>query len=167
MVKFTDDSFPANESSLYNDLTRKPSDWLVTHNKSIKWLRPADIKVEKEERLRWSVFNNTKASDIQQGYIGDCWLLSPLSVLAENPTFLHRTIVNKVSNDGYYQVRLCHNGEWKSVEIDDFFPCNFNNSLLFSKAIRKQLWVPLIEKALAKLNGCYENLIGGTNSEGK
>ena len=70
-----------------------------------------------------------------------------------------------VNSAGAYQVRLCVDGEWKTLLIDDFIPCTQDGRPAFASGGRRQLWAMLIEKAFAKLHGCYEALEGGTTDE--
>ncbi|RCN26930.1 calpain family cysteine protease, partial [Ancylostoma caninum] len=51
--------------------------------------------------------------------------------------------------------------------VDDFFPCRAETrSIAFADGRKNQLWVPLIEKALAKQLGSYSRLRAGRTIEG-
>ena len=132
-----------------------------------QWLRPGEFKEPSRCQLDWTIFRNPKGSDIIQGLLGNCWLLSSLAVLAEKPSFLEQMFpLNEYCRTGVYQVRLCREGTWMLVTVDDMLPCGKNGRLVYSDCRRRQLWVPLVEKACAKLFGCYEALVAGKCLEG-
>ncbi|GFN76547.1 calpain-d [Plakobranchus ocellatus] len=158
---FVDDQFPPAPKSLHLD-PKKPF-----CSQQIFWRRPQQIISREEMRLPWVVCRTPLPEDISQGTLGNCWFLSALAVLAEKRHLVeHLVLTDSISKEGVYQVRLCKDGLWKTVLIDDLLPCYANGELIFSKARRKQLWVPLIEKAMAKLHGSYEALVAGKCIEG-
>jgi calpain-15 len=63
-------------------------------------------------------------------------------------------------------VKLCIGGHFIDIVLDDLFPCIAETKKpSFSKAKGPELWVLLLEKAWAKINGNYENTILGTVAE--
>jgi len=67
---------------------------------------------------------------------------------------------------GMYVFRFYKNNSWRYVIIDDRLPCYKKNygdkELVFGRCrSNNEFWVPLIEKAYAKIHQCYEALISG------
>lgn len=115
----------------------------------------------------WSIFSDPSPNDIQQGELGNCWLVATIALVSENIKLLKHILVTQETNrEGIYLVRICFNGLWKTVMVDDSFPCTRDGRLVFTKAKRAQLYVPLIEKACAKAFGSYGALRSGTLLEG-
>ncbi|KAF0313377.1 Calpain-D [Amphibalanus amphitrite] len=158
---FVDDSFPPAARSLYYS-GAAPAEQRPT----VQWLRPRQIQAD-SSTSRWTVFRRPQPSHIQQGILGNCWLLSALAVLAEREELVQNVMVTKeFCEQGVYQVRLCKDGQWQTVLIDDLLPCDAKGRLVYSQTKHRQLWVPLIEKAVAKVHGCYEALVSGRAIEG-
>ncbi|XP_067948715.1 calpain-15-like isoform X2 [Watersipora subatra] len=166
---YEDPDFPPTVASIYKKKELESGLLPFKDGKSVShWSRPRQIQVSSCDRgFKWTLFNEPKSTDIVQGYLGNCWFASALSVLAERRTLLERIFVTKSINpNGVYAMRLCKDGRWVDVIVDDRLPCTSDGRLCFCKGRRKQLWVPLLEKAMAKVFGSYSALISGTTQEG-
>ena len=158
-MNFIDIDFPPVESSIYSAIEmNRPF-----ANDNIVWKRPKEFMGSQPEIF----LKKIEPGDIKQGLLGDCWLMCALASLGEMPQLVERLFITQTySEQGLYRVKICKNGEWVEVTIDDYFPCTQNGGPIFSRANGNELWVLLLEKAYAKIHGNYFNLRGGFANEG-
>lgn len=160
--KFLDIGFIPTETSVHN-LAENPFD-VIAH-----WRRPEDfVWVDYAQGLlEPSIFyESIEPNDIREGVLGNSWFTSALATLAERPALIERLFITKEINSlGIYKIKICKNGEWTTVTIDDLFPCYPEGGPLFSRGHGNELWVMLIEKAYAKLHGNYLQLKKGFTNE--
>ena len=100
---------------------------------------------------------------LQQGQIANLWFLNALSLVASRPSLLRNLFVaTGQEKQGRFCIQFFKEERWLNVFIDDCLPCNYLGVPLFTTSIDpNEIWPMLLEKAYAKLHGCYESLIRG------
>ncbi|XP_017930545.1 calpain-10 isoform X2 [Manacus vitellinus] len=161
MVKrdlYTDPTFPASDTSIFFDYCTP----LAQFRGEISWLRPKDIC--SSPRL---FSNNVQDVQVKQGILGDCWFLCACVALQKSKYLLNKVIPpgqpswTDESYQGCFTCRVWQFGHWVEVTIDDRLPC-LGGKLCFSQCQTEDLfWLPLLEKAYAKVHGSYEQLWAG------
>jgi len=88
-------------------------------------------------------------------------------------TGIYPPIFHSFRKKGIFCFRFFKNFKWRYVLVDNRLPCNkiYNDNqiptLLYGKCrARNEFWVPLIEKAYAKLHGSYRTLVSGFIDDG-
>lgn len=134
----------------------------------LEWRRPARLGFAPAGG--WTLFGPNGAAHVEdacQGQLGDCWLLSVISMVAERPGVMERVFLTReLQETGMLQFRLCVSGIWSVVTIDDALPCfAMNGQLCYSQSPNGRLWVPYLEKAIAKVCKSYRALTSGRSVE--
>ena len=166
--RFIDELFLPNVDSI---ISKKENDSVndkehiesLLNPNEIEWKRISDVypnAVVYEENLN--------IEDINQGKIGLCYFLSSLASLMKYQKYLSQIFLTKKTNNKcYYEIVLFVNGEFQIVIIDDFIPFlkNKNKPYFSHPTNNNEIWVLLLEKAWAKINGGYNKIIEGWPSE--
>lgn len=109
---FIDLDFPPCSASIYdtNRLEKSPLVWGSGEEINVKWRRAQEIWPSSTI----SVFENgIDPNDVSQGQLGDCWFLSAVASIAENPRLVEQLFITKEVNDeGVYKIRICKSGQW-------------------------------------------------------
>ncbi|KAF2170802.1 hypothetical protein M409DRAFT_63860 [Zasmidium cellare ATCC 36951] len=175
--------------------TRKhlPSLDLSTFSKSVTTfgLLIAACIAMKEFGNRWTG-PNFASCHIKQGSIGDCWWMSAIAALCSRSDLMRKLCVAWDQDCGVYGFVFYRDGAWIHTVVDDrlylsddddsspedakFSDDRCSNkatlqrgsdALHFAKCAKSDYtWLPLLQKAFAKVHGDYQALIRGEISEG-
>ena len=131
----------------------------------VHWRRPCDFMNSELGEIK--VFHkDIEPADIKAGPQSYKWILCALATLAERPALVERLFLTQsYKQNGCYRMRLSKNGVWQELTIDDYMPCHLEGAPLFTRSHGNELWVLLLEKAYAKLHGCFDNLREGSPNE--
>ena len=159
---WVDEEFKAEDRSLYRDPEEKPK--YAEDYQVVEWKRPGEMHDDP-----MMIKDGIHSGDVKQGAIGNCWLMGSFLLLGTKPQLLRNLIVEADGiNEGFAVFQFFKNGKWQYVIIDTLLPFDPQQKqpLYGHCTDQQEFWVSLMEKAYAKLHGCYEALHGGHLPEG-
>ncbi|KAK4194521.1 putative calpain [Triangularia verruculosa] len=141
---------------------------------------------------QWTI-EGYSSSDIKQGSNGDCWWLAAVATIAHRKDLMDKVCVCRDEEVGVYGFVFYRDGEWISTVVDDnlylehpdfdYYGDRYDSTGKLAREYRKrhqtgsealyfaqcedqnETWLPMLEKAYAKIHGDYEAISGGWSGE--
>jgi len=158
---YVDRRFPATIDSLYKQGMQPHQDYDY-----IQWLRP-----HRFTPYPTMFRDGTSSEDIVQGMLGNCWWLSACASISQSKRKMQVVIppgqscYGQPDYAGIFRFRFWQFGKWVEVVVDDKLP-HLDGKLTFAHSSHNnEYWICLLEKAYAKLMGCYFICESGQTSE--
>jgi Ca2+-binding EF-hand superfamily protein len=163
-AQFSDTAWVPGGHSLYNEPLSPPLGDMLPDN--IQWRRLPNLKSNTQTVVPVLFADDVQPSCACPGKFANEWFIAALNVLLAKPQIIKALFLStgQEQSHGRYCVRFFKDGIVRRVIVDDLLPCTQLGTPLCSLAegSTAQAWVPIVEKAYAKLHGTYEACSGGT-----
>lgn len=167
--KYVDAAFPPSAASLWLD-GRAPGAGTLPSDPVESWRRPEEMAGGGGPGTLFK--NDWEVEGVVPGALSNRWLLAACNIVGGDQEVAARCFVDPThAAEGFYLVRFFvddpnSDDDWRVVLVDDRLPCGVDGTPCFARCPTPSvLWVALIEKACAKLRGCYEATVGGMTVE--
>lgn len=169
---WTDTDFPTNDGLYWKDHEAE-TEFVAYLPDDVTWKRinEADIGVESLWGPNGS--SDIKPADMNQGGVGNCWIISAISAVAEVPGRITNLMLNDDLNEaGVYGVNMYSLGVPTTVYVDDYLPVaedwysGESKPLYAGLGKDNSIWGAIVEKAFAKKYGNYQHTEGGWMATG-
>ena len=164
---FIDQLFPPIAESLYdkkmkNEGVEKVNIHQIDFRKSSEIFKKKDLTLFPPKNIKTQEINfemNIKENDDELIHYYSHFFHA-IKILTKIPGLIPQIFKSeKVNQYGFYELFVYTNGQFKILILDDYFPIIKGSNLLrFSKPVKSEIWLLLLEKAFAKLNGGYGSL---------
>ncbi|KAL4094673.1 hypothetical protein PRIC1_010331 [Phytophthora ramorum] len=173
---YEDPDFSAELSSLYFDPSKLP-DYVAQQNGEsaghVHWYRPTEYTEDPD------YFKSPAGCGVlREGLLNDAWLLGVFAAVALHPDNLVENLfvsesLHAFKQFGVFTCRFYKDDTWMSVTTDTRIPYSMElqpedkvsgsfsppgSALYGSSANKNEVFIPLLEKAYAKLHGSYQTL---------
>ncbi|RLN95291.1 hypothetical protein BBJ28_00019319 [Nothophytophthora sp. Chile5] len=172
---FEDPDFSSELSSLYLDPNKLP-DYASPAQETdggvgsdVTWLRPTEYAANPTYFT-----SNSGCGVLREGAMDDAWLLGVFAAVALHPDQLVENLFVSESLDafkrfGVFTCRFYKDDDWVAVTTDTRIPCapsalqtgdkRGSDAVLYGSSVdANEVFLPLLEKAYAKLHGSYQAL---------
>lgn len=175
---FTDLTFPADQTMLsWKEYPRQ----IGGLAKYLSWFkdfkRPGELQglgkgKGKDKKTRLSLFGTQyektgkmSSTNFEQGSVGDNYLLTVMAAMAEKNLIRNLFTQKSYTKEGIFTIKAYVKGRQEDITIDDLLPVYSHTTAFAKPSADGGWWMPLIEKAFAKVHVNYEMISSGTQAE--
>ncbi|KAL3903725.1 MAG: hypothetical protein SGPRY_011560, partial [Prymnesium sp.] len=153
---YIDQSFEGNEAIYGNGLA------FCTPDGTERWkaMGPMSFLRPEQSSMSDTIPPVTNHANAKQNHLADCWLMSAVLLLDHRKN----EVISRGSN-GQWSVILCRDGEWLVLQVDERLPHMMHGPKPTLAFANGDLWVSLVEKAVAKMYMSYASLESGSTDE--